>query len=214
MIQLYSYWRSTAAYRVRIALALKGIEHEIVTVDLVKDGGEQHSADYQRLNPSELVPTLVDDKKTITQSAAIIEYIEECYGGIKLLPEEAAQRGQVRALAQIIACDIHPLNNLRVLQYLKGEMEQPQPAVDRWYKHWVEKGFSAIEQQLKASSGDYCFSNQLSLADVFLIPQVYNANRFKVPLDNFPRIREINNRCLQLREFQVASPENQAGATN
>ncbi len=211
-MKLYSYWRSTAAYRVRIALAIKDIDYETVIVNLVKEGGEQHKQPYQQLNPSELVPTLVDGDAVISQSSSIIEYLEERFPVKALLPVEPVLRAQIRAMAQSVACDIHPLNNLRVLQYLKAEMSHHQEQVDVWYKHWIKTGFIGIEKVLENTSGSYCFGNQLSLADVFLVPQVYNANRFHVPLDDFPLIQKINKQCLELEEFQQASPENQPDA--
>jgi len=214
VMKLYSYWRSTAAYRVRIALNLKQLSYQILDVDLVKQGGQQHSAEYQQLNPNQLVPTLIDDDKIITQSASILEYLEETYPDVSLLPEDNFLRSQIRSMAQTVACDIHPLNNLRVLQYLKNQLSLEQPQVDLWYKHWVRTGFSAIEKTLQTTSGRYCFSDQLSLADVFLVPQVYNANRFQIDTQDFPLIEQINQNCLKLDGFQQASPEQQAKAVN
>jgi maleylacetoacetate isomerase/maleylpyruvate isomerase len=213
-MNLYSYWRSTAAYRVRIALNLKQLPYDITNVDLVKNGGEQHSEAYQKLNPNQLVPTLVDGDVVLSQSSAIIEYLEESYPGSALLPKQAYLRAQIRAMAQTVACDIHPLNNLRVLQYLKKKLSAEQQQLDNWYQHWVQKGFAAIEKTLQSTSGNYCFDNDVTLADVFLVPQVYNANRFKVDINDFPLIQKINNNCLQLDAFHKASPEQQKDAAN
>ncbi len=212
MMKLYGYWRSTAAYRVRIALTAKEIGYENISVDLVKSGGEQNHADYLALNPQKLVPTLVDDGFTISQSMAIIEYLDEVYPQFLLISGNAQQKAKIRAMAQSIACDIHPLNNLRVLQYLKKSLNHSQAEVDEWYSNWISLGFEAIETQLFNTKGLYCFGNEISLADVFLVPQVYNANRFNVSMDNYPQINEINSNCLQLEAFKISSPDNQHDA--
>ncbi|HFB67171.1 MAG TPA: maleylacetoacetate isomerase [Aeromonadales bacterium] len=214
MLKLYGYWRSTAAYRVRIALAIKQIDYENISVHLVRDGGQQYQADYQQINAMQLVPTLVDGDLQLSESMAIVEYLEEKYPDRRLLPENPVIRAKVRELMQTVACDIHPLNNLRVLQYLKAEMAQPQSAVDDWYHHWIHLGFSAIENKLTTTAGDFCFANELTLADVFLVAQVYNAHRFEVDLEKYPLINAINARCLELNAFQEAIPESQPDATN
>ncbi len=214
MLKLYGYWRSTAAYRVRIALAIKQIDYENISVHLVRDGGQQYQADYQQINAMQLVPTLVDGDLQLSESMAIVEYLEEKYPDRRLLPENPVIRAKVRELMQTVACDIHPLNNLRVLQYLKAEMAQPQSAVDDWYHHWIHQGFSAIENKLTTTAGDFCFANELTLADVFLVAQVYNAHRFEVDLEKYPLINAINARCLELNAFQEAIPESQPDATN
>ncbi len=214
MINLYSYWRSTAAYRVRIALNFKQLPYEIINVDLVKDGGEQHSAEYRELNPNRLVPTLVDADVVLSQSAAIIEYLEDRHPQPALLSTDASIRAKIRAVAQTIACDIHPLNNLRVLQYLKNSMSCKPQDVDEWYQHWVRKGFAAIEKTLQSTAGNYCFANDVTLADVFLVPQVYNANRFKVDISDFPLIQQVNTNCLELDAFYKAAPEQQIDTIN
>lgn len=208
-MKLYSYWRSTAAYRVRIALNIKQLDCEIVSVHLVKDGGEQLKKEYKRLNPQGLVPSFVtDDGDVLTQSLAIIEYLDKAYPEHPLYPKNPIDKAQVKAMALSIACDIHPLNNLRVLKYLKGQ-EWQQEQVDQWYAHWIHEGFSAIEKQLEKSAGQFCFADDVSVADIFLVAQVYNANRFNVDLSDYPLLVKINENCLQLQSFIDAMPENQ-----
>ncbi|QYJ77782.1 maleylacetoacetate isomerase [Shewanella acanthi] len=215
-MKLYGYWRSSAAYRVRIALNLKGLTAEQLSVHLVREGGEQHKAEYIALNPQELVPTLVVEGKqgtdNLTQSLAIIEYLEELYPQSPLLPTSPLARAQVRALAQSIACEIHPLNNLRVLQYLTQTLEVDEAAKNAWYHHWVNTGFSALEKQLERVSGRYCFGDSVTIADLCLIPQVYNAKRFNVDLTPYPTIVRIWEACNQLKAFSDAAPEVQADA--
>ena len=214
-IKLHGYWRSSASYRVRIALNLKGIAYEYVPVHLVKDGGEQHQARYQGLNPSELVPTLVDEDEDVilNQSLAIIEYVDEKYpSAVKLLPEHKLQRARVRALAQDIAADIQPLANLRVLQYLESHYQVDADGKAEWSRHWIEKGFAGIEKRLQTTAGKYCFGFDLSLADVCLVPQIYNALRFGVDMASFPLIQRIHENCNKLPEFVAAKPENQPDA--
>ncbi len=206
---LYSYWRSTAAYRVRIALNIKKIKYSTKAIHLVKSGGEQLQDEYMLLNPQSLVPSLETDKgDVLTQSLAIIDYLESEYQDPLLYPNDTILKAKTKAMALSIACDIHPLNNLRVLKYLKG-LEINQTDVDEWYHHWIHKGFTAIEKQLKSTCGLYCFGNDVTVADIFLVAQVYNANRFKVSLDDYPLIAKINNSCLSLKEFIDALPENQ-----
>lgn len=212
MISLYSYWRSTAAYRVRIALAYKQLEYKTLPVHLVNEGGEQHQPSYQQVNPLQLVPTLVDADISITESMAILEYLDEKYPQNPLLPKEQQQRNKAREISQMIACDIHPLDNLRVLQYLKREMNQSQDEVNAWYHHWIHLGFQAIENMLLNFQGEYCLGNEITMADVFLVPQVYNASRFKLDMGAYPRISKINANCLALNQFQEAKPENQPDA--
>jgi maleylacetoacetate isomerase len=214
-LRLYSYWRSSAAYRVRIALNLKGLPYEQVPVHLLDNGGEQHGAEFRALNPQELIPVLADGDRLIRQSLAIIEYLEEAYDGeAKLLPATARARARVRALAQMIACDIHPLNNLRVQQYLEREFSAPKVECESWTKHWIVEGFNAIEALLaeNTSTGVYCEGDEPSLADIFLVPQVYNARRASVDLDPYPIIRRIDANCMMLTEFERARPENQPDA--
>ena len=211
-LTLYSYWRSTAAYRVRIALNLKGLDYETKAIHLVKDGGEQHSDAYRGVNPQGLVPSLVAaDGAVITQSLAIMEYLNERQPEPALLPENPVTRAQCRAAAQTIASDIHPLDNLRVLQYLKKQGWQ-QDQVDDWYAHGIHQGFKALEQQLKTGTTDYMHDDYPCISDICLVAQIYNANRFEVPLDDYPRLVEINKRCLVLNEFANAAPEQQPDA--
>ncbi len=211
MLTLYGYWRSTAAYRVRIALNLKQVSYQQKSVHLVKDGGEQNKPEYKSLNPQALVPTLIDDGTAIGQSMAILEYLEEKYPSTPLLPSDIKQRALARQLCHLIASDIHPLNNLRVLQYLQNNLSVKDEAKMQWYSHWIEKGFSAYEELLckHQIKGSFSLGEELSMADVCLIPQIYNANRFNVSMDNFERLSEINENCLKLQRFQDAIPENQ-----
>ncbi|WP_223787690.1 maleylacetoacetate isomerase [Marinicella meishanensis] len=208
MIKLYTYWRSTAAYRVRIALNLKGLAYQAIPVHLVKDGGEQHQAAYRSLNPQGLVPALVTEAdEVITQSMAIMEYLEATYPDIAILPNGPLAQARCRAMAQVIVSDIHPLNNLRVLQTLKKSWNQSQ--VDVWYAHWIHEGFKALEQQLAERKTSFMNEMYPCISDICLVGQIYNANRFKVPLDDYPSLLEINRRCLELPAFQQAAPEAQ-----
>ena len=214
-IKLYSYWRSSAAFRVRIALNLKHLRYEIVPVNLISsDGGQQHSADFHQVNPQELVPALVDGGRVIRQSLAIIEYLDESYDGAKLLPSSARERARARGLAQLIACDIHPLNNLRVLQYLEHEDNMPQIERERWAQHWIKLGMAAYEDMLvtNPSTGDYSEGDIPSIADCCLVPQVFNAQRFGVDLAPYPEIRRVAANCMKLPEFEAARPEKQPDA--
>jgi maleylacetoacetate isomerase len=208
---LYDYFRSSAAYRMRIALNLKGLEAERRFIHLRK--GEQRGAGYLEVNPQGLVPTLVIDDEAFTQSLAIIEYLDETHPSPPLLPEDAKDRAWVRSIALAIACDIHPLNNLRVLKYLSREFEIDEARRDDWYRHWVSDGFTALEARLAARpAGRFCFGDTPTLADIFLVPQVANANRVNTPLEPFPRIRAINTACLALPAFDRARPEMQPDA--
>lgn len=211
-MKLYTYFRSSAAYRVRIALNLKGLVVDQVPVHLVNNGGEQHSEAYRQINPSELVPAWVDAETTLTQSLSIIEYLDEKFSEIALLPQDLEQRALVRAFALDIACDIHPLNNLRVLQYLTGTVEISEQQKTDWYKHWVITGFKALEQKLAQSNGQFCFGEQPTLADCCLIPQVYNALRFNIDVSQYPKIQSIYAHCNTLDAFQKAAPEAQPEA--
>jgi maleylpyruvate isomerase len=208
---LYDYFRSSAAYRVRIALNLKGLTAERRFIHLRK--GEQRAPEYLDLNPQGLVPMLVVDDRRLTQSLAIIEYLDEKHPAPPLLPKPAEHRAWVRAVALSIACDIHPLNNLRVLKYLGKEFQIDEPRRDDWYRHWVAEGFTALEAQLsERSGGQYCFGNTPTLADVCLVPQVANAHRVNVPMEPFPRIVAVNDACLRLPAFDRARPENNPDA--
>ena len=210
-MQLYSYFRSSAAYRVRIALNLKNIPYDMEPIHLTKDGGRQHSAEFRTLNPAKRVPALVlDSGDILTQSMAIIEYLDETHPQPPLLPAGPVQRAKVRAVAQIVACDIHPLNNLMVLQHLKRALKQEQPEIDAWYHHWVIDGFNAIEAAIDPTP--YACGAQVTLADICLVPQVFNARRLKVPLDRFPKIVAADAACQKLAAFDKARPENQPDA--
>ncbi|MGO9418341.1 maleylacetoacetate isomerase [Roseiarcus sp.] len=211
-MKLYGYFRSSAAYRVRIALNLKAIAYEQAPVHLIRNGGEQHSLAYRARNPQALVPTLeLDDGALITQSLAIIEYLDAKEPSPALLPADAKLAARVRAVALTIACDIHPINNLRVLAYLKGSMAQTQDAVDRWYSHWVrEGGLLAVEAMIEG--GDFCFGDGPTLADLCLIPQLYNARRFGVEIDDLPKCLRVETACASIPAFEAARPERQPDA--
>jgi maleylacetoacetate isomerase len=210
-VKLYTYFRSSAAYRVRIALNLKGLPHEMVPVHLTKDGGYQRKAEFVALNPQMRVPALaLSSGDVITQSLAIIEYLDDIHPEPPLLPADALDRAHVRAIAQTVACDIHPLNNLVVLQYLKRTLKHDQAEIDAWYHHWVIEGFKAIETMIEP--GPYACGAHVTLADLCLVPQVFNARRLKVPLDAFPKIVAADAACLKLPAFDKARPENQADA--
>lgn len=211
-MKLYGYWRSTAAYRVRIALHLKGIIFDSVSVNLVKNGGEQHKDNYTLINPTKLVPTLIDDDFSLNQSLAIIDYIEATKSGLSLYPHDIKARAKVQALALDIACEIHPLNNLRVQQYLANDLGLANEAKSAWIDHWMSVGFNAIEKQLVRSAGCYCFEDQITVADICLVAQVYNAHRFNVDMSMYPHINRVVDNCNKLEAFQLALPENQADA--
>lgn len=211
-MKLYTYFRSSAAYRVRIALNLKGLEAEQTPVHLVNNGGEQHSEAYRQVNPSELVPTLTEGDFALGQSLSIIEYLDEKFTDTALLPQDLQQRAQVRAFSLSIACDIHPLNNLRVLQYLANTLEVTDEQKTAWYTHWVVTGFATLEAQLAQSNGQFCFGDQATLADCCLIPQVYNAKRFNIDLSAYPKIESIYAHCNTLTAFKNAAPEAQPEA--
>lgn len=204
-IRLYSYWRSSAAYRVRIALNLKGLEHEIVPVSLAPGVSEQRGEAYRKRNPQMLVPFLEDGDIALNQSMAILEYLEENYPQPRLLPTREPLRSRVRAFCNMIACDIHPLNNLRVMEYVR-ENFGADPTGD-WYRTWIQRGFAACEAY--AGEGPFVFGDDVTLADVFLVPQMYNAQRFNVPLDDFPRLVAMAEACNALQEFRDALPEMQ-----
>lgn len=214
-MELYTYFRSSAAYRVRIALNLKGLKADYRYVHLVKDGGQQHRPEYLAVNPQGLVPALEDNGRLLTQSLAIIEYLEDTHPDPPLLPKGAWDRARVRALAQVVACDIHPVNNQRVLKYLEQEFGADEAARARWYRHWVIEGFNALEKLLGGhpATGDFCHGDRPTLADICLVPQVFNAKRFSVDLAPYPTILRINDRCLTLKAFADAAPEKQADAS-
>ncbi len=210
-MKLYGYFRSSAAFRVRIALNLKGLAFENVFVHLRK--GEQRRPDYLALNPQGLVPTLVTDEGAVlTQSLAIIEYLDETHPEPPLLPGTAADRARIRALAGIVACDIHPLNNVRVLNYLTGEMGQSRDAMLAWYRHWIALGLGALEGHLAGRAGRFCHGDAPTLADVCLVPQIFNARRFDCPLDDYPTVMRVFENALALDAVERALPANQPDA--
>lgn len=213
-IRLYSYWRSSAAYRVRIALNLKGLPYETVPVHLARDGGEQHKAPFSDLNPQELVPVLLHGNRILRQSMAIMEYLDETWPTPPLMPATARDRQRVRSLAQVIACDIHPLNNLRVLQFFEHTWNVPQAEREAWVRHWIQVGFEALETTLcdNPSTGTYCDGEVPTMADCCLVPQIYNAGRFGVDMAPYRTLRRINEACLALEAFDAARPENQPDA--
>lgn len=213
-IRLYSYWRSSAAYRVRIALNLKGLPYETVPVHLAREGGEQHKPPFSDLNPQELVPVLLHGNRILRQSMAIMEYLDETWPNAPLMPATARDRQRVRALAQVIACDIHPLNNLRVLQFFEHTWNVPQAEREAWVRHWIQAGFEALETTLcdNPSTGTYCDGEVPTMADCCLVPQVYNAARFGVDMAPYRTLRRINEACLALEAFDAARPENQPDA--
>lgn len=213
--RLYSYWRSSAAFRVRIALNLKQLPYKIVPVHLLEGGGQQHTVEYNAINPQEIVPTLIDGERVIRQSIAIIEYLDEVYPQTaSLLPPEPRARARVRAIALAVACDIHPLNNLRTMQYLEREFGVPQAERDTWTRHWIGAGFAAIEDLVAGDglAGVYCNGDSPSMADVLLIPQIYNAHRFGVDMAAYPTLARIETACYELDAFKNARPENQPDA--
>jgi maleylpyruvate isomerase len=207
----YTYFRSSAAYRVRIALNLKGLTPEAIPIHLTKDGGKQHSPEYRAINPQRRVPSLtLDNGDVLVQSPAIIEYLDEIHPKPAFLPAAPVERARVRGFAALIACDIHPLNNLAPLQYLKRAMNQEQTAIDTWYRHWVTEGFTALETMIQP--GPYCFGANVTLADIYLVPQMYNARRLKTPLDAFPKLVAADAALAKLPAFDKARPENQPDA--
>ncbi|BAL26636.1 maleylacetoacetate isomerase [Azoarcus sp. KH32C] len=213
-MKLYTYFRSSAAYRVRIALNLKGIAYQPVAIHLLKEGGQQRKPEYLALNPAGLVPALDDDGQLVTQSLAIIEYLDETHPAPPLLPADALGRARVRALAQAIACDIHPINNLRVLKYLKHEFGVDDAQKDAWYRHWCEVGLAAVEAMLASDprTGRFCHGDTPGLADCCLVPQVFNARRFDCKLDGMPTVLRITEACEALDAFRAAAPANQPDA--
>jgi maleylpyruvate isomerase len=213
-LKLYTYWRSSAAFRVRIALNLKGLAYESVPKHLLRNGGEQRAHDYLELNPQGLVPALDDDGTLVTQSLAICEYLEEIHPEPRLLPGDAVARAQIRAMALSVACEIHPLQNLGVLQYLRGELSQSDEAVNRWARHWTSRGFRALEQWIGRCSTDgrHCHGSGVTLADVFLLPQVFNARRVQLELTPFPRLAAVAAHLETLPAFDAARPEVQPDA--
>ena len=207
-MKLYTFFRSSASYRVRIAMNLKGVPFESIPVSLPKN--EQSRPDYLAVNPHGRVPTLDADGAIVIQSPAILEYLEELHPEPALLPKDPVLRARIRAVCAVIGCDIHPLNNSGTLAYLKDRMGQDQASTDAWYAHWVRQGFSAIEQLI--GPGPFAFGSAPTLADVYLVPQVFNARRFNVPLDAFPRIVAADAACAGIEAFRAAAPERQPDA--
>ena len=216
-MKLYSYFRSSASYRVRIALNLKGLPYDTVPVHLLKDGGQQFTPDFLKLNPDAVVPALVEDgdhSAVLTQSLAIIEYLEETHPEPPLLPTSPVDRAFIRSLALMIACEIHPLNNLRVLRYLVHKLKVSEDDKNAWYRHWCERGLASIETTLSRDPrvGKFCYGDSPSLADCFLVPQVANAQRLNCDLSGMPTVMRINEACLELDAFIAASPARQPDA--
>ncbi len=211
---LYDYWRSSASYRVRMALNLKQLAYDQISIHLVRDGGRQHDPDYLKLNPQGRIPTLVHGRVVLTQSPAILEYLEEVFPDPALLPADPAGRARVRALCSIVACDIHPLNNLSVLNYLSGELQIGEERKLAWYRHWIAQGLAAFETLLATSpaTGRYCHGNEPSLADCCLLPQVYNARRFACDESGWPQIRRITAELETIPAIGRAAPEQQPDA--
>ena len=204
-IRLHDYFRSSAAYRVRIAFNLKGVKYEQVPVNLVE--GDQRSADYKALNPQGLVPMLEGGEASLTQSLAIIDWLDATHPDPPLLPQGEVERAHVRAMALAVACDIHPLNNLRVLRYLKTELGHDQETVDRWYRHWIAEGFAGLEELAKRHGGEYLSGDRPGLADICLVPQMYNAIRFDTPLEKYPLLVGYDAKANSLDAFAAAHPD-------
>jgi len=210
-VKLYSYFRSSAAYRTRIALNLKGLAFETVAIHLTRDGGQQHAPEFRAVNPQQRVPALaLDSGEVLLQSLAIMEYLDEAYPDPPLLPKDPIERARVRAVAQIIACDIHPLNNTGPLNYLRGALKADQAAVQAWYAHWIAAGFEAIEQLIRP--GPYAFGRDITIADICIVPQVANARRLKVPLERFARIVAVDAAANKTSAFDAARPDLQPDA--
>ncbi|MBL8313080.1 MAG: maleylacetoacetate isomerase [Rubrivivax sp.] len=205
-MELYNYFRSSASYRVRIALALKGLDYEYKPVHLAKN--EQFTESYAAVSAARLVPLLRDGDHLLTQSLAIIEYLEETHREPPLLPADAVGRARVRALSLDVACEIHPLNNLRVLRYLTRDLKLGEDEKNRWYRHWVETGLETVERQLAAQPAAYCHGNHPSMADCVLVPQIFNARRFECRLDHVPQVMRVFDTCMKLDAFERTRPEN------
>jgi maleylpyruvate isomerase len=210
-VKLYSYFRSSAAYRTRIALNLKGLAFETVSIHLIRDGGQQHAPEFRAVNPQQRVPALaLDTGEVLLQSLAIMEYLDEVYPDPQLLPKDPIERAQVRAVVQIIACDIHPLNNVGPLNYLRSALKADQSTIREWYRHWIVTGFEAVEALIRP--GPYAFGRSVTMADICIVPQVANARRFKVPLERFPNIIAIDAAATELAAFDAARPDLQPDA--
>lgn len=214
MLRLHNYFRSSASYRVRIALALKRLPYEYVAVHLLKGGGQQLAPDFRELNTDALVPVLEDDGRVLTQSLAIIEYLDEMHPQPPLLPRDAVERAYVRSIALAIACEIHPLNNLRVLRYLVKTLGATEEQKNVWYRHWVEHGLAALEGRLRAERRHrrYALGDAVTLADICIVPQIFNAQRMECNLDDVPEIMRIFGNCMELPAFADAQPARQPDA--
>ena len=210
MTRLHGYWRSSAAYRLRIALALKGIAYETVAVDL--RAGAQRAAAHRARQPQGLVPVLEIDEATLVQSLAIIEYLDETRPHPALLPRDPLGRARVRAIALAVACEIHPLNNLRVLEHLRLGLALPEADIEAWYRHWIKTGFAGLEPLVAASAGRFAYGDTPTLADVVLVPQLYNARRFACDLAPYPTLLRVEAACLELAAFAASAPEQQPDA--
>jgi maleylpyruvate isomerase len=213
-MKLYTYFRSSAAYRVRIALNLKGLEYDAIPVHLLRGGGEQLQEQYRSINPSGLVPAFQDEYITLTQSMAILEYLEDAHPQVPIMPKDAAERARVRELAQIIACDIHPVNNLRVLRYLVHELGVSEEQKAEWYRHWLVGGLEVLEKHLARdpSAGPLCHGHTPTIADCCLVPQIFNAQRHGIDVSIYPNIARINAQCIEIPAFVAAHPSNQPDA--
>ena len=210
-MKLYGFFRSSAAYRVRIALNLKNLSYDMAAIHISKDGGRHRLPEYRKINPQMRVPALaLSSGDVLIQSLAIIEYLDEVYSDPPLLPADDLARARARAVAQIVACDMHPLNNSGTLAYLRGPLGHDQAAIEDWYAHWVVEGFDAVEALIRP--GPYAFGVHVTIADICLVPQVYNARRFKAPLERYPKIASVEAACLRLPAFDKARPENQPDA--
>ena len=213
-MKLYTFFRSSASFRVRIALNLKNLSYDQIPIHLRRGGGEQFRANYQNINAQALVPTLEDDGRYLIQSLAIVEYLEEKYPSPPLLPKAAADRAVVRSMALVIACEVHPIQNLRVLNYIKKKYQQNDEQVNRWAQHWIELGLAALEQMINAQTarGTFCFGDTPTLADICLVPQLGNARRFGCDLSRYPKILSVEKACIVIPAFADAAPDKQPDA--
>ncbi len=211
-MKLYSYFRSSAAFRVRIALNLKQLSYEMVPVHLTKDGGGQNSAAYRAVNPMGLVPSLESEAGLLTQSGAICDYLNELQPDPPLLPADMAERAWVRSICNIVACDIHPVNNLRVLNYLTRTLGHDEAQKMTWYRHWIAEGFDGLEKMLAKKAGRHCWGDSITMADIFVIPQVMNAVRFACPMETYPTLQRVYENAMALDAFRLAAPGAQPDA--